>query len=47
MVICGGYMHETIVSNDMENINNDEKKGGRKEGGGAFMSNNKYKKIEN
>ena len=42
MVICGSYMHECSVSKDFY-----LKGGGSREGGGAFMSNTHYQRIEN
>jgi hypothetical protein len=42
-------MHEFSVSKDMKKNDNDkrEKGGGSREGGGAFVSNTGYQKIEN
>jgi hypothetical protein len=50
MVICGSHMHKFNVSKDMKKkFNNDKRRRDMvvgKEGGGAFMSNTNYQRIE-
>ena len=45
MVICGSYMFELSVSNDMKKIYN--KECGHNEGSGTFMSNTNRQGSEN
>ena len=44
MVICGSHMHKFSVSEDMNKKFDNGKRS--REGGGAFMSNNNYQRIE-
>ena len=47
MVICGSHMHNFSVSKDMKKKQWLKEKGhGSREGGGAFMSNTNYQRIE-
>ena len=46
MVICGSYMFEFSVSEDMKSISH-MKGGGNREGSGTFMSNTNCQGIEN
>jgi hypothetical protein len=50
MVICGSHMHKFSANEDMKKkINNDKRRRdmhGSREGGGTFMSNTDYQRIE-
>jgi hypothetical protein len=48
MIICGSHMHEFSVSKDMKILTMMKgERRGQLEGGGAFMSNTNYQRIEN
>jgi hypothetical protein len=47
MVVCGSYMFEFSVSNDMENTYINNKGGGSREGSSTSMSNTNCQRINN